>query len=155
MNYASKKNMITSDVVFKQEFKIQGGDFVNGGDASCQIGTILKEVGVEPDIILRCTVAAYEAEMNVVIYAREGTMYFSIDNDKIVLKVQDEGQGIEDISQAMQTGYSTATEEIREMGFGAGMGLPNIKKNADIFNIRSNVGKGTILEIIIHLPPKK
>jgi anti-sigma regulatory factor (Ser/Thr protein kinase) len=146
--------MMTSDVVFKQEFKIQGGDFVNGGDASCQIGTILKEVGVEPEIILRCTVAAYEAEMNVVIYARKGTMYFSIDNDKIELKVQDEGQGIEDINRAMQTGYSTATDEIREMGFGAGMGLPNIRKNADIFNINSKVGKGTILEIIIHLPPK-
>ena len=145
---------MTSDVIFTQEFKIQGGDFVNGGDASCQIGTILKEVGVDPDIILRCTVAAYEAEMNVVIYAREGTMYFSIDPDNIVLKVEDIGQGIEDIGRAMQTGYSTATEEIREMGFGAGMGLPNIKKNADIFNINSNVGKGTKLEIIIHLPPK-
>lgn len=146
--------MKTSNVIFTQEFKIQGGDFINGGEASCQIGTILKEVGIEPDIILRCTVAAYEAEMNVVIYARKGTMYFSIDNDKIVLKVEDEGQGIEDISQAMQKGYSTATEEIREMGFGAGMGLPNIKKNADIFNINSNLGKGTKLEIIIHLPPK-
>jgi serine/threonine-protein kinase RsbT len=145
---------MTSDVIFTQEFKIQGGDFVNGGDASCQIGTILKEVGIDPDIILRCTVAAYEAEMNVVIYAREGTMYFSIDPDNIVLKVEDIGQGIEDIGRAMQTGYSTATEEIREMGFGAGMGLPNIKKNADIFNINSNVGKGTKLEIIIHLPPK-
>jgi anti-sigma regulatory factor (Ser/Thr protein kinase) len=146
--------MKTSNVNFKQEFKIQGGDFINGGEASCQIGTILKEVGVDPDIILRCTVAAYEAEMNVVIYARKGTMYFSIDTGKIVLKVEDEGHGIEDISQAMQKGYSTATEEIREMGFGAGMGLPNIKKNADIFNISSNVGKGSKLEIIIHLPPK-
>lgn len=145
---------MTSNVIFTQEFKIQGGDFINGGDASIQIGTILKEVGIEPDIILRCTVAAYEAEMNVVIYARKGTMYFSIDTDKIVLKVEDEGRGIEDISKAMQAGYSTATEEIREMGFGAGMGLPNIKKNADIFNISSNVGKGTKLEIIINLPPK-
>jgi len=145
---------MTSDVTFTQEFKIQGGDFVNGGDASCQIGTILKEVGIDPDIILRCTVAAYEAEMNVVIYAREGTMYFSIDPDNIVLKVEDKGQGIEDIGRAMQAGYSTATEEIREMGFGAGMGLPNIQKNADIFNISSNVGKGTKLEIIIRLPPK-
>jgi anti-sigma regulatory factor (Ser/Thr protein kinase) len=140
--------MNTSNVIFTQEFKIQGGE------ASCEIGTILKEVGIEPDIILRCTVAAYEAEMNVVIYARKGTMYFSIDTDNIVLKVEDEGRGIEDITKAMQAGYSTATEEIREMGFGAGMGLPNIKKNADIFNISSNVEKGTKLEIIIHLPPK-
>jgi anti-sigma regulatory factor (Ser/Thr protein kinase) len=146
--------MKTSNVIFKQEFKIQGGDFINGGEASCQIGTILKEVGVDPDIILRCTVAAYEAEMNTVIYARKGTMYFSIDTNKIVLKVRDKGRGIVDIGQAMQKGYSTATEEIREMGFGAGMGLPNIKKNADIFNISSKVGKGTTLEIVIHLPPK-
>jgi len=146
--------MKTSNVVFTQEFKIQGGDFINGGEASCEIGTILKEVGVDPDIILRCTVAAYEAEMNVVIYARKGTMYFSIDTDNIVLKVHDEGRGIENIELAMQHGYSTATEEIREMGFGAGMGLPNIKKNADIFNISSKVGKGSKLEIIIHLPPK-
>ena len=146
--------MKTSNVIFTQEFKIQGGDFINGGEASIQIGTILKEVGIEPDIILRCTVAAYEAEMNVVIYARKGIMYFSIDTNKIVLKVEDEGRGIENIELAMQNGYSTATEEIREMGFGAGMGLPNIKKNADIFNISSDVGKGTKLEIIIHLPPK-
>lgn len=143
-----------SDVIFTQEFEIQGGDFINGGEASIQIGTILKEVGIEPDIILRCTVAAYEAEMNVVIYARKGTMYFSIDTNKIVLKVEDEGRGIENVELAMQHGYSTATEEIREMGFGAGMGLPNIKKNADIFNISSQVGKGTRLEIIINLPPK-
>lgn len=146
--------MKTSNVIFTQEFKIQGGDFINGGEASCEIGTILKEVGVDPDIILRCTVAAYEAEMNVVIYARKGTMYFSIDTDNIVLKVHDEGRGIENIELAMQHGYSTATEEIRELGFGAGMGLPNIKKNADIFNISSKVGKGSKLEIIIHLPPK-
>lgn len=146
--------MKTSETSFTQEFKIQGGDFVNGGEASIQIGNILKEVGIDPEIILRTTVAAYEAEMNVVIYARKGRMYFSINNDKIVLKVEDEGRGIEDIELAMQHGYSTATEEIREMGFGAGMGLPNIKKNADIFNISSNVGKGTKLEIIIHLSPK-
>lgn len=146
--------MKTSDVIFRQNFTIQGGDFINGGDASIQIGTLLKEVGIDPDIILRTTVAAYEAEMNVVIYARRGTMHFSISSDKIVLKVEDEGRGIENIELAMEQGYSTATEEIREMGFGAGMGLPNIEKNADIFNISSNVGKGTHLEIIINLPPK-
>lgn len=143
---------MTAKVIFKQEFKIEGGDFINGGDASCEIGTILKDVGIDPDIILRCTVAAYEAEMNVVIYARSGTMHFCIDSDKIFMKVEDEGRGIQDIEQAMQEGYSTATEEIREMGFGAGMGLPNIKRNADIFKIKSAVDKGTTLEIIINLP---
>jgi serine/threonine-protein kinase RsbT len=144
---------MASNLVFKQEFKIQGGDFVNGGDASCQIGTLLKEVGVDPDIILRSTVAAYEAEMNVVIYAWQGVLYFSINTDQIELKVEDEGPGIESVEKAMQEGYSTATAEVREMGFGAGMGLPNIKRNADEFNINSIVGKGTQVQIIIHLPP--
>ncbi len=134
---------------------IEGGDFINGGDASIRIGDILKEVGIDPDIILRITVAAYEAEMNVVIYAQRGTMDFCITTDKIVIKVEDEGSGIEDIELAMQEGYSTASEEIREMGFGAGMGLPNIKENADVFHINSQVGKGTKLEIFFNLPDKK
>lgn len=142
---------MTANTVFKQRFKIKGGDFINGGDASCEISNILKEVGVEPDIILRATVAAYEAEMNVVIYARAGTLYFRVNTDKIELRVEDEGQGIKNIDLAMQEGYSTATDEIRELGFGAGMGLPNIKKNADVFNITSTVGKGTKLTMIINL----
>lgn len=140
-----------SDIIYEQEFKIKGGDYINGGDASCQIGTILKEVGIDPEIILRLTVASYEAEMNVVIYAQSGTMYFCVTTDKILLKIKDKGKGIENIELAMQEGYSTATEEIRELGFGAGMGLPNIKRNADIFNIKSEVGKGTKLEIIVNL----
>lgn len=147
-----EKNVMTPQVIFKQAFKIEGGDFINGGDASCEIGNILKDVGVDPDITLRCTVAAYEAEMNAVIYARSGTLHFYIDTEKIFMKIEDEGTGIEDIELAMQEGYSTATEEIQEMGFGAGMGLPNIKKNADIFNITSVKGKGTTVEITIKLP---
>jgi anti-sigma regulatory factor (Ser/Thr protein kinase) len=143
-----------SDIIFEQEFNIEGGDFINGGDASCQIGNILKDVGISPDIILRLTVAAYEAEMNAVIYARKGILYFCVSTDKILLKLEDEGSGIEDIEQAMQEGYSTATAEIREMGFGAGMGLPNMKRNSDIFNISSEVGKGTTVEIIVSLPGK-
>ena len=146
---------MTPKVIFKQEFKIEGGDFINGGDASCEIGNILKDVGIDPDIILRCTVAAYEAEMNTVIYAQSGTLYFYIDARKIFMKLEDKGKGIEDIEQAMQEGYSTATEEIREMGFGAGMGLPNIKKNADIFKITSVKDRGTTLEITIFLPHEK
>jgi len=141
-----------SNIIFEQEFKVEGGDFINGGDASCQIGNILKDVGISPDIILRLTVAAYEAEMNSVIYARRGTMYFRVSTDKILLKIEDEGKGIDDIELAMKEGYSTATAEIREMGFGAGMGLPNMKRNSDIFNISSEVGKGTKVEIVVNLP---
>jgi serine/threonine-protein kinase RsbT len=145
---------MSDNVIFREKFKIKGGDFINGGDASIRIGDILKEVGIDPDIILRVTVASYEAEMNVVIYAQRGTMDFCITTDKIVIKVEDEGRGIEDIRLAMQEGYSTASEEIREMGFGAGMGLPNIKENADVFNINSQVGKGTELEFLVNLPDK-
>lgn len=146
---------ISDNVIFRQRFKIKGGDFINGGDASIRIGDILKEVGIDPDIILRVTVAAYEAEMNVIIYAQRGTMDFCITADKVFIKIEDEGIGIEDIELAMQDGYSTASEEIREMGFGAGMGLPNIKENADVFNISSRVGKGTKLDITVNLPDKK
>jgi anti-sigma regulatory factor (Ser/Thr protein kinase) len=143
-----------SEIIFEQKFNVEGGDFINGGDASCQIGNILKDVGIPPDIILRLTVAAYEAEMNTVIYARRGRMYFRVSTDKILLKLVDEGNGIEDIEQAMEEGYSTATAEIREMGFGAGMGLPNMRRNSDTFNISSEVGKGTIVEIVVNLPGK-
>jgi anti-sigma regulatory factor (Ser/Thr protein kinase) len=143
------------NVIFREKFKIKGGDFINGGEASIRIGDILKDVGIDPDIILRVTVAAYEAEMNVVIYAQRGTMDFRITGDKVSIKVEDEGIGIEDVELAMQDGYSTAGEEIREMGFGAGMGLPNIKENADVFHIISRVGKGTKLNIVVNLPDKK
>jgi anti-sigma regulatory factor (Ser/Thr protein kinase) len=143
-----------SEVVFQQEFEINGGDFLNAGEPSSKIKNILKEIGIDTNIIRRIAIAAYEAEINVVMYAKHGIMRLLIYPDKILLKVEDEGQGIENIELAMQPGYSTATEEIREMGFGAGMGLPNIKKNADIFNISSIVDEGTKLEITINLNDK-
>jgi len=137
--------------IFQEEFEIKGGDFINAGEASCKIRNILKEIGIDANIIRRVAIASYEAEMNVVMFARRGIMGFTVTPDKIFITVDDEGQGIEDIELAMQPGYSTATPEMREMGFGAGMGLPNIKKNADTFNISSTVGVGTKLEIIINM----
>ena len=139
---------------FQEAFSIKGGDFINAGAASVRIRKILKDIGVDAEIIQRLAIAAYEAEMNVVMYAREGIMQLLIYPHKILVKVEDKGQGIENIEQAMQPGYSTATPEMREMGFGAGMGLPNIKKNADHFNIASTVGKGTKLEITLNLDGK-
>ncbi len=137
-----------------EEFEIVGGDYINGGNASCQVKNILKNIGLDPEIIRRVAIAAYEAEMNVVMYAKKGRMKLILSPHRVIIKVDDEGPGIPDIELAMQPGYSTATPEMREMGFGAGMGLPNIKKNSDIFKINSIVNKGTNLEIIINLNSK-
>ncbi len=150
-----KSGNMTSDVVFQQNFAIHGGDFVNAGESSCKIRIILKEIGVDAEIIRRVAIAAYEAEMNVVMYAELGKMHFMVTPKKIHLTIEDKGQGIENIELAMQPGYSTATEEMREMGFGAGMGLPNIRKNADVFNISSIVGKGTTLKLTFELNGKQ
>ena len=136
---------------FVQAFDIIGSDFSRAGTVSIKIMEMLKEVGIDPAIVSRASIAAYEAEMNVVMYARNGTFTLSLTPAAIRMVVADEGVGIPDIELAMKEGYSTATEEMREMGFGAGMGLPNIKKNADRLEIRSEVGKGTRLDISIDL----
>ncbi len=136
---------------FERVFRIKGGDFINAGESSIKIRNILKDIGADPDIIRRVAIAAYEAEMNVVMYAERGLMKVIINAKNITLKVEDKGPGIADIELAMKPGYSTATEEVREMGFGAGMGLPNIKKNSDHFDIRSTLGKSTRLEMIFNL----
>lgn len=137
------------ETLFSQQFLVEGGDFRNAGNASTQIKTILKQIGIPGEVIRRVAIAAYEAEMNMVMYAKRGVMTLRIEPMKVEISVEDEGPGIEDIELAMQEGYSTASPEIREMGFGAGMGLPNIKKNSDEFSIASTVGKGTQLSIRI------
>ena len=142
---------MNDEYVLSQKFKIQGGDFSNAGKTSTSIKEILKEIGIDPSIVIRASIAVYEAEMNVVMYAKKGTITLNITPETLHLKLEDEGQGIADIDQAMKEGFSTATHEMREMGFGAGMGLPNIKKNADRFKIASIPGKGTTLDIIFCL----
>jgi len=137
--------------VLAQKFEIKGRDFGRAGNISSKIKEILQETGISTSIIRRAAIATYEAEMNVVMYANKGIFYFSLDPDSIRLKIDDKGSGIKDIALAMKEGYSTATEEYREMGFGAGMGLPNIKKNADKFTISSHPGRGTSLEILFFL----
>jgi serine/threonine-protein kinase RsbT len=137
--------------IFSQSFQIKGGDFVNAGTVSVKIKNILKDIGVKPDIVYRISICCYEAEMNVVMYADEGILDFSITPDKVSVDVSDRGNGIENIELALQEGYSTATENMREMGFGAGMGLPNIKKNADEFTIESEISKGTKLNFTVYL----
>ena len=129
------------------KFIVEGGDFTNAGTASSHIKKMIKQLGVDSSIIKRTVVALYEAEVNIVAHAYKGEIEVDIEEDKIYIKLEDEGPGIPDISQAMQKGFSTASPKVREMGFGAGMGLPNMKANADILNVNSVVDKGTIVEI--------
>jgi anti-sigma regulatory factor (Ser/Thr protein kinase) len=142
---------MSPQIIYEEEFRVEGGNFLKAGEVSCRIRAILKEIGIDNAIVRRIGIAAYESEMNVVMYARLGRIHLRVTKENVFLGVDDEGQGIPDVNLAMQPGYSTATEEMREMGFGAGMGLPNIKKNADIFNITSTVGRGTSLEIKVKL----
>ncbi|HAM99647.1 MAG TPA: anti-sigma regulatory factor [Marinilabiliales bacterium] len=135
-------------------FNIEGGDFTNAGFASSEVKKILKKLNVDPKITRRVVVALYEAEVNVVAHAYRGVIHVDIDTDHIGIVLDDEGPGISSIEQAMQEGFSTASPKVREMGFGAGMGLPNISKNADVLNITSEVGKGTKVEIITYLKPQ-
>jgi anti-sigma regulatory factor (Ser/Thr protein kinase) len=142
---------MSSEPVFCERFEISGKDFINAGKASIRIKAILREIGIQPAVIRRTAIACYEAEMNVVLYARKAIMELRVTPQEIRIQVEDEGDGIPDLGLAMQPGYSTASDEVREMGFGAGMGLPNIKNNADTFQIHSVVGRGTTLEMAIGL----
>ncbi len=131
----------------KMQFHINGGDFVNAGKASSQVKGVLKKLNVEQKLIKRVVVALYETEVNVAAHAHEGDIEVEISENEITIVVSDKGPGIVDIEKAMQVGFSTATKEVREMGFGAGMGLANIKKNSDSFHIESVPGKGTIVKL--------
>ena len=119
------------------------------GTASSQVKRALNQLGVDASVIKRVVVALYEAEVNIVAHAYKGIITADIDPERVFLRLVDEGPGIEDIEKAMTPGFSTASQEVREMGFGAGMGLPNISRNADVLNIHSIPGKGTTLEITI------
>ncbi len=132
------------------EYNVDGGNFTRAGYASSEIKKILKKLNVDMGIIKRTVVATYEGEVNIVAHAYSGTIYADIDTERVRIVLRDEGPGIPDIEQAMEEGFSTASSQVREMGFGAGMGLPNMKKNADVMNISSEVGKGTTVEIILY-----
>lgn len=140
-----------SSPLLEKEFEVRGGDYANAGGASTTIKDILKSAGLPPDVIRRTAICSYEAEMNIVLYAEMGKLILQLYPDYVRILAEDRGPGIEDIELAMQEGYSTATPEMREMGFGAGMGLPNIKKNADFMQIESKVGEGTRVEVIVKI----
>jgi len=132
------------------EFHVEGGNFTKAGSASSQLKKILKQLNADPKTIKRVVVAMYEAEVNIVAHAYQGDIFIDIDTEKIVIKLVDEGPGIPDIELAMQQGFSTASSKVREMGFGAGMGLPNIKNNSDELRVTSEVDKGTIVEFVTY-----
>jgi anti-sigma regulatory factor (Ser/Thr protein kinase) len=136
---------------YTETYEVDGTEFVAIGTASTKIKSVLKMLGVPSDLIRRASIVAYEAEMNLVIHGGGGSMKLEISPDGITLWAVDEGPGIPDIEQAMAEGFSTASERIREMGFGAGLGLPNIKRNSDAMELRSEVGKGTALKSVILL----
>ncbi len=128
-------------------FLIKHRDFVHAGKASIEIKNILKSLNTPPDIIRRVAVCGYEGEMNVVMHAQNGRLDLTLSAARIKICITDKGPGIADIEQAMQAGFSTAPDEFREMGFGAGMGLPNMKKNADRFEMASTPGEGTTIKM--------
>ena len=130
------------------EYRIEGNNFMVAGTASNNIKNTLKMLGIQSDVCRRAAVIAYEAEINLVIHANGGMLKAVISEDRLEITAEDEGPGIPDIEQAMTEGYTTASNQAREMGFGAGMGLSNIRKNTDVLEITSTVGQGTKLKMI-------
>jgi len=133
-----------------QEYTVIEGDFVNAGKASSSVKKTLKQLNVNPQVVKRVVVALYEAEVNAIAHAYGGKVMVDIDPDKIKMVVADKGPGIPDIAWAMEEGHSTARPEVRDMGFGAGMGLPNMQKNVDKLNVSSEVGVGTTVEMEVN-----
>jgi len=140
-----------NNILLHKRFHIEGGEFKTAGSISDHVKKILSEAGFPNKIIRRISIATFEAEMNVICYATRGDLSLFITPTFLKVVVEDEGKGIPDVNLAMSEGYSTADEKIRELGFGAGMGLPNIKKNADEMILTSKFRQGTHLEIIIYL----
>ena len=124
-------------------YQVKGQDFERAGTGSSRLKRTLRRLSVRPDVVRRIAIASYEAEMNLVVFTRGGTISATVGRDAVDVEVTDGGPGIPDIERALQPGYSTATDWVRELGFGAGMGLPNIQKSSDRFAIESVVGKGT------------
>jgi serine/threonine-protein kinase RsbT len=129
--------------LLRESYEIQGGNFDKAGEISGEIKTILRDLEISAASLRRVVVVAFEAEMNVVMYAERGVLTFILTEDEVRLEVLDQGPGITDLELAFQEGYSTATDEMRELGFGFGMGLPNMKKNSDELQVETEVGKGT------------
>lgn len=132
-------------------FSVDGDDFTSAGQASVMMKKNLRQLGFAPEIIRRVSIAMYEGEINMVIHAGGGEAIVNVTEDCVEIILKDNGPGIKDIEQAMQEGFSTATDNIRSLGFGAGMGLPNMKRYSDSMNIESEVGKGTTITMRVNI----
>jgi len=137
--------------LLRESYEIQGKNYDKAGEVSGEIKILLRDLGIDAVNMRRVVIVAFEGEMNVVMYAHRGTLTLVLTDRDINLEIRDEGPGIPDIGLALEEGYSTASDEMREMGFGFGMGLPNMKKNSDEFQIESEVGKGTFVFAKIRL----
>ena len=133
--------------ILKNQYIVRAGEYQTAGDDSANIKRKLKQIGIGSTVLRRIAVASYEAELNLIIHSDGGELTIEMTPEYILLMSADVGPGIADLSKAMQEGYSTASEDARGLGFGAGMGLPNMKRNADDFSIESEVGKGTTIRM--------
>src|SRR5574344_2135675 len=133
--------------MIKLRYEIEGGNFNRAGHASSEVKKVFKQLNIDQRLIKKIVVALYEAEVNIVAHAHKGTREVYISPDKAEMILQDIGPGIPDVEEAMKEGFSTASQKVREMGFGAGMGLSNIKRNTDALTIDTEVGKGTTLKM--------
>ena len=138
-------------MTIKERFPVRADDMTTAGDVSARIKRQLKQLGIPASVVRRVSVGTYEAEINLVIHSDGGYIEYEITPEKIIIRVVDEGPGIPDLKMAMTEGWSTASNEVRNMGFGAGMGLPNMKRNADAFDIKSEVGVGTDITMIFNI----
>ncbi len=135
------------ELLLLREFSIEGNDFTNAGMVSTKVKSLLKKIGLDPKLVRRVAISTYEGEMNVVMHAKRANVGLTVTPRAIKVVIDDEGKGIPDVEKAMQQGFTTATEEMMAMGFGSGMGLPNIKKNTDELKVSSVVGKGTKVQM--------
>ena len=137
------------EALYESSFLVEGGNFDNAGSVSSQVKVLLNRLKLSKEVVRRVALVTYESEINIVSYANKGRIILKVTPGQVVIEAIDEGQGIADIELAMQKGYSTATDKIREMGFGAGMGLCNINTFSDSFCITSELNKGTHLTMVV------
>ena len=145
--YAIRYQVMSS---IQKSYHVTKNDFIHAGEASIHVKNLLKSMNYDPDLVRRVAICGYEAEMNLVMHGGDGQLSVDVNADRVVVQVADNGPGIADVELAMQEGYSTAKDEYREMGFGAGMGLPNIKKNSDEMMNSSEQGNGTHVKMVFY-----